>query len=425
MNMIEQLNYITKQVPYYSKLFGDSKNINIEDLPIVNKRIMKNHYSDFISQEFEYVKDKIIEKINSDYMDEETMQWAIENVIIEKTSGSSGVPFYVPKTLNERIVLGNSIWQMRRQIVPDISIPKFLSINHIGNEKHPFSPYNFEIENLINFYNYIKRSKCECIHIQSPILLIHIDKLKKAGIDVCIPTLKYIESNGSYLSNNEKNIIQDYFDVKVINQYGTMETWPIGISIEDNEFFVNHNSVYLEIVDENGQVIREANRYGRIVVTTKKVKLMPFVRYDTGDYGAYIDKDLKSFKLNGAREFGLIKGYKKLLFGNEVFSSILSSISKNGVDIPEHTQIYQEEENKFNIFFSTVKDERAFLEVFLSKTEKFLKKQIELYYSVICEEKIWEIKHSNSKHHMFINKIIPGWVEKANNNRLIKFERRK
>lgn len=423
MEIIEQLSYVVKEVPYYNKLFNDNDRINIMDFPIVNKKIMKTYYADFISREYESIKRKIMRKIDLDCMDEETMQWSIEDVVIEKTSGSSGVPFYVPKTLNERILLGNSIWQMRRLMLPDINMSKFLPINHIGNKKLPFSPYDFEIENLISFYDYVKQSMCECMHIQSPILLIHIDKLKKAGVEISLPTLKYIESNGSFLSNDDKCIIQNYFGVKVINQYGTMETWPIGMSVEDNEFFINKNSIYLQIVDEKGQIIREANRYGKIVVTTKKIKLMPFVRYDTGDYGAYIDKDLGYFKLNGAREFSLIKGFKEPLFGNEVFSSILTNISQKGILLPEHTQIYQEKDEKFNIFFSPVNNEKMFLNAFLFETEKFLKKQIELYYSVVNETEVWEVKHSNSKHHMFINKIVPGWVEKANDNRLIKFER--
>lgn len=335
----------------------------------------------------------------------------------------SGFPFCVPKTLSERIILGQELWKLRKKVLPGISISNFQAINHNHNSNRTtkYSPYNSEIDNLLNFYQEINDSNFECIHIQCPILLIHIDKLKRAGIKPHMPKLKYIESNGSYLSSDDIKVIEDYFDVKVVNQYGMIETWPIGLAYEDNKFLINGSSIFLEIIDNNGSKITTDHITGKIVVTTLKTKLMPFIRYETGDYGYYPSSDKKFISLEQGREYSLIKGVNGLLFGTKEFNKIINNICAKNISTPEHIQIFQEYDDKFNLYMSKVDNSILFLKEFKKQTEKLLNRKTHVFWGIINDNDIWEIKHSNEKYHLFINQTIPGWVEKANNSELFEF----
>ena len=45
---------------------------------------------------------------------------------------------------------------------------------------------------------------------------------------------------------------------------------------------------YFELVDENGNVIEDANKQGEIVVTSFEMTAMPLIRYKTGDFAEYV-----------------------------------------------------------------------------------------------------------------------------------------
>jgi phenylacetate-coenzyme A ligase PaaK-like adenylate-forming protein len=70
---------------------------------------------------------------------------------------------------------------------------------------------------------------------------------------------------------------------------------------------VNTKNVWLEIVDNGNALITEPNKIGRIVVTALQLRLMPLVRYLTGDYGYFLpphgrpEKPAR-FELIGGRE---------------------------------------------------------------------------------------------------------------------------
>jgi len=47
----------------------------------------------------------------------------------------------------------------------------------------------------------------------------------------------------------------------------------------------------VELLDENNNPVKENNKVGRIVATGFHNYVMPFIRYETGDYGVYCDEN--------------------------------------------------------------------------------------------------------------------------------------
>lgn len=98
--------------------------------------------------------------------------------------------------------------------------------------------------------------------------------------------LKTIISTSETLIPVEKRLIENAFDCKVINRYGSIEfTGSVAQSCPENNevFHINTELVFLEVVGENGKQVALGER-GKIVITDLHNYAMPFIRYDTGDY---------------------------------------------------------------------------------------------------------------------------------------------
>lgn len=96
--------------------------------------------------------------------------------------------------------------------------------------------------------------------------------------------------------------------------YGAADGGLIGVpvhrpGVEDEDikpmYQVTHHTVQLEILDEDGNVIREPGRKGRVILTDVKRRLHPAVRYPMGDVAHWVDYDQQSFELLGRESVAL------------------------------------------------------------------------------------------------------------------------
>ncbi|WYZ44888.1 hypothetical protein EsH8_VIII_000204 [Colletotrichum jinshuiense] len=71
---------------------------------------------------------------------------------------------------------------------------------------------------------------------------------------------------------------------------------------------VSHPTMLLEILDEDGNVIREPGVKGRVVLTDVKRRLHPAVRYPMGDIAHWVDYDQATFELLGRETVALKVG---------------------------------------------------------------------------------------------------------------------
>ena len=116
----------------------------------------------------------------------------------------------------------------------------------------------------------------------SPQLLIgtpaHLDRVlyffQKDGISLKIESIIYV---GESMTTNLRLHLSDFFSSKIFSAYGAREVSPLGIDCGNSE--QNLHIVpwmnYLEIVE------------GKIIVTNLRNMVMPFIRYEVGDYGSW------------------------------------------------------------------------------------------------------------------------------------------
>jgi phenylacetate-CoA ligase len=80
--------------------------------------------------------------------------------------------------------------------------------------------------------------------------------------------------------------IERFFETRVLTWYGHSECAIMGgNSLESNEFHFFPFYGYAELLDEEDKPIDIPGVKGRIVATSFDNYVMPFIRYDTGDYG--------------------------------------------------------------------------------------------------------------------------------------------
>jgi len=101
--------------------------------------------------------------------------------------------------------------------------------------------------------------------------------------DIC-PTLLRCVTTSEMCDELDRQIMQTAFGVPVVNEYGAAELDLIAFENENFDWILNEETLYIEILDENDNVVPDGNE-GRIVVTSLYNMAMPFIRYELGDIG--------------------------------------------------------------------------------------------------------------------------------------------
>jgi phenylacetate-CoA ligase len=79
------------------------------------------------------------------------------------------------------------------------------------------------------------------------------------------------------------------FGVPIINEYGASELDLIAFQNRNDEWQINSETLFVEILDENNNVLPNGKE-GRIVITSLYNKAHSFIRYDIGDIGILDEK---------------------------------------------------------------------------------------------------------------------------------------
>lgn len=95
-----------------------------------------------------------------------------------------------------------------------------------------------------------------------------------------------VNSTYEVLLPSTARLIHKYLDCAIYDQYGCSEIGPVSITCKNNVSHIFSKSVYVEVIPEKASGRKDI---GKVVVTDLENRVMPFVRYFTGDY-AYIPK---------------------------------------------------------------------------------------------------------------------------------------
>lgn len=99
-----------------------------------------------------------------------------------------------------------------------------------------------------------------------------------------LESLRYIEMTGEMFHKNLRKRLIKCFEVPIANQYGMNEMNSLAYECPNGNLHCMEQNVYLEILNQQGKRVEDGIE-GDIYVTTKTNKIMPLIRYRTGDRG--------------------------------------------------------------------------------------------------------------------------------------------
>ena len=263
---------------YYRDFFGNKHFTNWEEVPVMQKSDLQRPLKERLSDG--YSKRKIY---------------------VGKTSGSSGHPFIFAKDRFCHALTWAEFIDRYNWI--GINLNKSLQARFYGipldfygnlverfkdrvSLRRRFNVFDLSDQKLERFLVRFKKSNFDYINGYTSSIVLFAKYLEKRQLvltDIC-PNLKVCIVTSEKLFENDKNLIETAFGVPVINEYGASEVGLIAFEMSNEEWLVNSESLFIEILDENNRILPYGEE-GRIVVTSLYNKAHPMIRYEIGDTG--------------------------------------------------------------------------------------------------------------------------------------------
>lgn len=279
----EIVDYHLKNNKSYQEFTGKKSIENWNEIPIMTKKEFQKPLQERLSNGF-----------------------TPKNVYVNKTSGSSGDPFIFAKDKFCHALTWTNIINRFGWFGIDFNSSKQarfygIPLDFIGNKKERLKDflkksYRFPIFDLsdkilekvlLKFQN----KKFDYINGYTSSIVLFAKFLEKKNIvltSVC-PTLKCCVVTSEMLFEEDKTLMEKQFGVPVVNEYGASELDLIAFQNNNDEWQINSETLFVEILDENNNVL-PLGKEGRIVITSLYNKAHPFIRYDIGDIGILDEK---------------------------------------------------------------------------------------------------------------------------------------
>ncbi len=251
-------------------------------LPVINKQIMMDHFDSLNTcglKKEEVLKFAMNQELSGDYAGYYKDKYVIG--LSSGTSGNKGI-FVTPREMTERlpsVFLARGgipvsylpfrilfLLRVFSQGFSDINSP-FVKLNYMSTMTKP--------EELIDKIN----AKMLTIIMAPPSMLrILINLSKKIKMPI-----KMIVSYAEVLEKEEKEKIEKAFNCKVTEIYQASEG-QLGSTCKCGNLHINEDLVFVELYDEEGNVIDEPGKMAsRMLVTNLVNNAQPLIRYEMND----------------------------------------------------------------------------------------------------------------------------------------------
>ncbi|MFV5696974.1 phenylacetate--CoA ligase family protein [Flavobacterium sp. ZT3R17] len=279
---VEIVTFHLQNNPFYQELVG-SNATNWHDLPVLNKRNLQQ---------------PLLERLSNGY--------SPKNSYVNKTSGSSGDPFIFAKDKYSHALTWASNMYRFGWYGIDFNLSyqaRFYGIpmDFIGNKKERFKDFLshrfrfsiFDLSDVVleTILGKFQNKKFDYINGYTSSIVLFAKYLKKKNIilkEIC-PTLKVCMVTSEMLFEDDKILLERQFGIPIVNEYGASELDLIAFQNPQDEWQVNSETLFVEILDDNNQAVPNGTS-GRIVITSLFNKSHPFIRYDIGDIGILDEK---------------------------------------------------------------------------------------------------------------------------------------
>jgi len=274
----EIIAYHLKNNTFYKSFATDVDVLNWNTVPIMTKKDLQKPLNERLSNGF-----------------------TKNSVYINKTSGSSGDPFTFAKDkfchaltwagfMNKYSwfnINPNSSKQARFYGIPlDKRAYYKERFKDLLSNRFRFSIFDLSDAQLEENVEKFKSTSFDYIngYTSSIVQFAKFLNRKNTTLNTICPTLKACIVTSEMLFESDKKLLESQFGVPIINEYGAAELGLIAFQNKNDEWVINSEDLFVEILDKNNTVLPNGEE-GRIVITSLYNKAHPFIRYDLGDIG--------------------------------------------------------------------------------------------------------------------------------------------
>lgn len=272
-----------ENAPFYRERYsaagfepGDFKTLkDFEALPFLTKEDIRHNRDRIIAQNFPK-----------------------EKLVPNETGGSTGQPmhFYIDDSFwwwnqanhlrvrrwhgvgeGDRVAW---LWGAKRDM-PEESLGKRLK-TYMMNERY-LNAFNMTEQKMRDFAEMLVRWQPAVIYGYASVLSLFARFIQENKITGIRPRL--VDSTSEKLSGPQRELLQEVFQCKIIDDYSSRELGIMACECETGEFLVTSDVRYLEIV-ANGQVV-PTGEMGEVAITSTYQFSWPFIRYKNGDMAIY------------------------------------------------------------------------------------------------------------------------------------------
>ncbi|SDR75651.1 phenylacetate-CoA ligase [Formosa sp. Hel1_31_208] len=263
---------------FYASFIGTIDTKDWNSIPVMTKRHLQLPLEERLSESF-----------------------STKTVYVNKTSGSSGDPFVFAKdkfchAMTWAIIQNRFGWYGL-----DFNTSKQARFYGIPLDKKGYykerikdvlsNRFRFSVFDLSDtaFEKHLKKFESTAFvyingYTSSIVQFAKFLERKQLILKTICPSLSACIVTSEMLFDKDKTLMETYFGIPVINEYGASELDLIAFQNQKNEWQLNSETLYIEILDSNDRILPHGEE-GRIVITSLYNKAHPFVRYDIGDLG--------------------------------------------------------------------------------------------------------------------------------------------
>lgn len=263
---------------FYNAIFNEADVNNWESVPVMTKQ---------------HLQQPLEHRLSNTYR--------ANTVYVNKTSGSSGDPFIFAKDKWCHALTWAEIMNRFSWYDLDFNTSKQARFYGIPLDKKGYykerlkdwfsNRYRFSVFDLSDgaFEKVLAKFKStpfDYINGYTSPIVQFAKFLKRKGVvlkTVC-PTLKVCIVTSEMLFDEDKILLETQLGIPIVNEYGASELDLIAFQNPKDEWQINSETLFVEILDEEGNVL-PYGKEGRIVITSLYNKAHPFIRYDIGDIG--------------------------------------------------------------------------------------------------------------------------------------------
>ena len=284
VNSLNQLlEYVWDNTEYYKRFKGK---YDLVSYPVLNKMDLISNY-------------------NSIKVEIDKIPGQIGNVFVQRTSGSTGVPFAIPQDTNKRNrriaeikFFGNQLgFKSHEKLIQLRSWNQWQKKNSKQIFKENIVPFDIskmgenELKNLCELIN-----KEKAVSLRGYASTFGNIALLAHKYNYSFPSLKIVVSTSEALEDDVRESVKKYMGCEIASQYaneecGILAQERVPTVSRDNKMYFNWSGYWIEILKLDRDEPVEYGEIGRIVVTDLYNYAFPLIRYDTGDTCVLADPD--------------------------------------------------------------------------------------------------------------------------------------